>query len=139
MAYDTIWEPGNYVFQGDRRAGWDEQWRDWVIEQYGSIAAAEAEWGVAGRRDAQGRLMSPPDEHFRADGPWRTMLAAYRRFMDDLTSSKWNRAHSQLRDIRSASSGQLPSGEHTAPRFRLHRYAQAHRLHLSGGVLDSAE
>ena len=54
MAYDTIWEPGNYVFQGDRRAGWDEQWRDWVIEQYGSIAAAEAEWKVAGSRGRAG-------------------------------------------------------------------------------------
>ena len=99
MAYDTIWEPGNYVFQGDRRAGWDEQWRDWVIEQYGSIAAAETEWKVAGRRDAQGRLISPPDEYFRDDGPWRTMMAAYRRFMDDLTSSKWNHAHRKLREF----------------------------------------
>jgi hypothetical protein len=44
MAYDTIWEPGNYVFQGDRRAGWDSAWRAWVIEQYGSIEAAEADW-----------------------------------------------------------------------------------------------
>ena len=51
MAYDTIWEPGNYVFQGDRRAGWDDDWRDWVIEQYGSTSAAESEWGFTGRRD----------------------------------------------------------------------------------------
>jgi hypothetical protein len=99
MAYDTIWEPGNYVFQGDRRAGWDESWRAWVIEQYGSIAAAEAAWNVTGRRDAEGRLISPADECFRDDGPWRTMMAAYRRFMDDLTSSKWNQAHRRLRAL----------------------------------------
>ena len=99
MAYDTIWEPGNYVFQGDRRAGWDEDWRAWVVEQYGSIAAAETDWQAAGRRDSQGRLISPPDEYFRDDGPWRTMMAAYRRFMDDLTSSKWNHAHRTLRQL----------------------------------------
>ena len=99
MAYDTIWEPGNYVFQGDRRGGWDKEWRAWVVEQYGSIEAAEADWGVTGRRDPQGLLISPPDEHFRTDGPWRTMMAAYRRFMDDLTSRKWNRAHRKLREF----------------------------------------
>lgn len=99
MAYDTIWEPGNYVFQGDRRAEWDEPWRRWVVAQYGSIEAAEADWGVSGRRDDAGRLISPPDEYFRDDGPWRTMMAAYRRFMDDATSSRWNRAHRRLREL----------------------------------------
>ena len=99
IAYDTIWEPGNYVFQGDRRAGWDDEWRDWVIEQYGSIADAEADWGFSGRRDPQGNLISPADEHFQTDGPWRVMMAAYRRFMDDLTSHLWNQAHRKLREI----------------------------------------
>lgn len=99
MAYDTIWEPGNYVFQGDRRGGWDGAWRAWVIEQYGSIEAAEADWQFAGRRDDQQRLISPPDQHFQQDGPWRVMMAAYRRFMDDLTSRQWNQAHRKLREI----------------------------------------
>ena len=57
MAYDTIWEPGNYVFQGDRRAGWDEQWRGWVIEQYGSIDGGGSR---SGRCPAsQGRARTP--------------------------------------------------------------------------------
>ncbi len=99
MAYDTIWEPGNYVFQGDRRSGWDSAWRAWVIEQYGSMEAAEADWQFTGRRDEQQRLISPPDQHFREDGPWRVMMAAYRRFMDDATSRRWNQAHRKLREI----------------------------------------
>ena len=99
MAYDTIWEPGNYVFQGDRRAGWDSAWRAWVIEQYGSIEAAEVDWQFQGRRDSQQRLTSPPDQHFREDGPWRVMMAAYRRFMDDATSRRWNQAHRKLREM----------------------------------------
>jgi hypothetical protein len=99
VAYDTIWEPGNYVFQGDRRAGWDDEWRAWVVEQYGSIEAAEAEWKFKGRRDPQGKLISPDDQNFRDDGPWRTMMAAYRRFMDDFTSNRWNHAHRMLRKI----------------------------------------
>jgi hypothetical protein len=99
MAYDTIWEPGNYVFAGDRRGDWDVAWREWIVEQYGSMEAAESDWGVTARRDPQGRVISPPDEQFREDGPWRTLMAAYRRFMDDLTSRKWNRAHRQLREL----------------------------------------
>jgi hypothetical protein len=30
---------------------------------------------------------------------WRVMMAAYRRFMDDATSRRWNQAHRKLREI----------------------------------------
>ncbi len=99
MAYDTIWEPGNYVFRGDRRKQWDRDWRKWVRNQYGSVEAAEKDWRMRGRRNEAGKLIAPPDTYFRQDGPWRVMMAAYRRFMDDLTSRKWNRANRRLREI----------------------------------------
>jgi len=98
FAYDTVWEPGNYVFGRDR-ARWDGRWRAWLDERYGSLAAAEADWGVRLPRDEKGQAGAPPDKWFREDGEWRVAMAAYRRFMDDLTSGLWNRAHRGLRQI----------------------------------------
>jgi len=100
FAYDTIWEPGNHVFKNDAaRARWDGAWRDWIDERYGSLARAERDWGVKARRDADGRAISPPDAWFREDGAWRVQLAAYRRFMDTLTSRLWGKAHCRLREL----------------------------------------
>ncbi len=99
MAYDTIWEPGNYVFSESWRPRWDSAWRDWIVEQYGSLAAAEEDWQFPCPRDPQGRAVGPPERYFRDDGPWRSYMAAYRRFMDDLMSRKWNLAHRKLREI----------------------------------------
>jgi hypothetical protein len=98
FAYDTIWEPGNYLF-GNQRSRWDGRWREWLAERYGSLEAAETDWGVKLPRDATGLPLSPPDQWFREDGEWRVAMAAYRRFMDDLSSALWNRAHRGLRRL----------------------------------------
>ena len=98
FAYDTIWEPGNWVFRKDKRNAWDRDWEKWIIERYGSLANAEADWGLPAPR-ADGKVASPADHQMKRDGEWRVMVAAYRRFMDDLTSRKWNAAHRKLRKI----------------------------------------
>lgn len=100
FAYDTIWEPGNHVFRNDAaRARWDADWRAWIEMQYGSIEHAEKSWGVKARRDKKGQVISPSDACFREDGAWRVMMAAYRRFMDNLTSRLWGRANRRLREL----------------------------------------
>ena len=99
FAYDTIWEPGNYVFSKDRRGGWDREWEAWIAERYGSVANAETDWGVPVPRGDDGKITSPAESEFRQDGPWRVLMAAYRRFMDDLMSRKWNAASQRLRAI----------------------------------------
>lgn len=99
FAYDTIWEPGNYVFRKDRRPSWDQAWLAWIAERYGSIEKAERDWGMSAPRSPEGKVTSPSDRQLREDGNWRVMVAAYRRFMDDLTSRKWNRAHRRLREL----------------------------------------
>lgn len=99
FAYDTIWEPGNYVFRGSGRNKWDPDWRNWIEQQYGSVEKAEADWNVSAPRNDKGAVTSPPDKCFREDGQWRVLMAAYRRFMDDLTSRKWNDAHRRLRRL----------------------------------------
>ena len=100
FAYDTIWEPGNHVFKDDAaRQRWDSAWRVWIGERYGSLANAERDWGYRGRRDKGGQVVSPADVQFREDGAWRGMVAAYRRFMDDLTSALWGQANRRLREL----------------------------------------
>lgn len=100
FAYDTIWEPGNHVFKDDAARGkWDAEWRAWIDERYGSLANAERDWQFGARRNAQDEVISPSNEQFRNDGPWRIQMAAYRRFMDDLTSRLWGQANRRLREL----------------------------------------
>lgn len=100
FAYDTIWEPGNHVFKDSAaRSRWDSDWRTWIDAHYGSLARAEAEWGCKARRSTAGAVISPEDRCFREDGPWRIMMAAYRRFMDNLTSRLWGEANRTLRQL----------------------------------------
>ncbi|NOY82872.1 MAG: hypothetical protein GXP31_17885 [Kiritimatiellaeota bacterium] len=98
-AYDIIWEPGNWVFRGDARRRWDRDWEKWIGERYGSVADAEKDWGFRAPRNASGRVAGPTNRQLREDGEWRVMIAAYRRFMDDLMSRKWGRAVRALRRL----------------------------------------
>lgn len=100
MGWDLIWEPAGWLFGGKYnsfgwtetvpyRQRWDSDWARWIDERYGSLANAEADWGVPAPR-LDGRVTSPTDPQFKEDGPSRVMVAAYRRFMDNLMSRKWN-------------------------------------------------
>ena len=101
FAFDTIWEPGNYVFNGKRRGALDLAWQRWTEEQYGSVAHAVQCWGVDPGRDAKGFLKSPPDAAFTGaqDAAWRKAMAAYRRFMDNYTARRWNVLKRTLRGL----------------------------------------
>lgn len=109
MGYDLIWEPAYWLFGGKYssfgwkdsapfRQRWDKDWAKWIDDRYGSLANAETDWGIPAPR-FDGAVISPPDAQFSKDGPWRVMMAAYRRFMDDLMSRKWNDATQKLRRI----------------------------------------
>ena len=87
------------MFGKDWRPRWDNDWRAWIDEQYGTVEAAERDWEFKAPRDEQGQTVAPPEKYFRVDGPWRTLMAAYRRFMDDLMSRQWNQANRTLREI----------------------------------------
>ncbi len=102
MGWDLIWEPAGWVFGGKYNAfgwtdpkpyrqRWDADWARWIDERYGNLASAEADWGMSAPR-INGQVTSPSDQQFKEDGPWRVMVSAYRRFMDDLMSRHWNNA-----------------------------------------------
>jgi hypothetical protein len=107
LGYEVIWEP-SWVFGGpqtafgvDRmpyRQRWDEAWSKWIVDRYGSLADAETDWGMPAPRLGD-RVTSPSDQQLAEDGPWRVMVAAYRRFMDNLMSRYWNDATHKLRQI----------------------------------------
>jgi len=99
FAYDIAWEFGFKVFEeGNRRGARAKDWADWIDEEYGNLSAAEEDWGCAVDRDRQGCPVGPVQRQLTEDGPWRRKIAAYRRFMDDFTSRKWNRARRLIRE-----------------------------------------
>ena len=97
FAYDVCWEPGNYIFNQNGRPNFDKRWRAWLVERYGSIENAIADWKFEPNRDKNGDVVSPTDAQLKTDGAWRVYVAAYRRFMDDVTSRIWNDASQKLR------------------------------------------
>ena len=97
FAYELLWEPmigthdtggqgrlvnGALVYNTGRLV-LDPDWRAWVSDQYGSLANAQQIWGYTAPLDGNGQLTNPLDDQMENDGPWRIMVAAYRRFLDD--------------------------------------------------------
>lgn len=97
FAYDLVWEP-LWMFQADRRR-WDADWEAWVVDRYGSIQNAERDWEFPIPRDQSGAVTNSPAEHTDEDGPWRRMLAAYRRFLDTLLYKYYSRARELVRSV----------------------------------------
>ncbi len=129
MAWDLIWEPSNWVFQDNvtmfgwdgnpnYRQLWDEAWAAWITERYGSLENAQADWGMSVPRRTDGHITSPSDKQFSKDGPWRVMVAAYRRFMSDLMDRLYNQTCRTMRELDpnhllSYRQGNLPPTDHT--------------------------
>ncbi len=96
FAYDLGWEVR--VGLRSERTRWDQVWHRWVIDQYGSIAAAVAEWGYAPPEE-NGFLVGATDDQLKQDGPWRTYVAAYRRFWDDTISRGYREVRAFIRSL----------------------------------------
>lgn len=80
------------------RRVWDAAWREWLIEQYGSIAHAEKTWDQAVWQH-QGQPTGPPDQALATAGPGSPALSAYRRFVDDLISRRTGDIRRLLEDM----------------------------------------
>lgn len=97
FAYDLHWEPR--MGDHDQRQRWDGEWARWLADQYGSLGAAEQTWGVGCPRDDDGKLTNPADAQMIRDGDHRVMVAAYRRFADDLISRRYGTVVRHLRSL----------------------------------------
>ena len=81
FAYDLAWEPS----MGDHNARkrYDSLWETWVKANYGDLSKAESEWKCAIPQE-DGKVTNPFGKQLTVDGPWRLMVADYRRFVSDL-------------------------------------------------------
>jgi hypothetical protein len=95
MGYDIAWEPG----YGAERRVYTPQWRDWLAQQYGSLAQAETALGAALPRAADGQVDAPPDSWLVQDGPQRAIAAAYRAFMDYQLGIEYRHSAAVVRDV----------------------------------------
>lgn len=98
FAYDIAWEPNMKTVW--IRQEYDSEWNQWIDEQYGNKKNALKDWEysppVLGKRKM---FSAPVDEQIGKDGEWRKMVIAYRRFIDDLTSRRYNSACRDIREI----------------------------------------
>jgi len=98
FALDLAWEPQFPRHEGRKR--WDAQWRDWIVERYGSVANAEKDWQFSVPME-NSKITNPLEKHVLTDGPWRRMTAAYRRFLDTALYESYSQARSLVRSIDS--------------------------------------
>ncbi len=96
FAYDLAWEPRLGLF--DERQRLDPLFEAWVKTQYESIEHAEEVWQCPANR-SDGKLTGPTNDQLRIDGPHRVMVAAYRRFADDLISRRYGEVVRLAREI----------------------------------------
>lgn len=96
FAYDIAWEPR--VGREKDRKRLDPDWRRWILDQYGSFENAEKDWGFVNRSE-DGQITCPTDQQVSSDGEWKRMVAAYRRFLDDLISRGYRLARERIREL----------------------------------------
>lgn len=97
FAFDLAWEP--MFGTQEARVLHDAEWEAWIVERYGSVEAAEKDWEFRVPRAVTGKVTNPPPEQIDADGPWRRMTAAYRRFLDTLLYRNYNAARALVRGV----------------------------------------
>jgi hypothetical protein len=102
FAYDLAWEPHH-----ERQAlktDYAKPWRAWIEKRYGNVTAAKQAW-TAGTEESSFKLddseivPAPPIEWFTHDGPWRRIIADYRKFLDDMLSEKYAEARRLVKSI----------------------------------------
>ncbi|MBO4299374.1 MAG: beta-galactosidase, partial [Clostridia bacterium] len=99
FSHDLAWEVGGKFFGAQFTRTWRRDWAAWIDEQYGSLAAAEADWGVPVDFGEDGGIDVPPQAELRQEGPWRVKVCAFRRFIDDFASRAWNKTVSDIRSF----------------------------------------
>ncbi len=99
FAHDIGWEVGAKFFNSVHINMRDGAWAQWLIDNYGSVENAEKDWGVPVDRTDYGQIIAPPSAQFAKEGPWRIKVCAYRRFLVEYISRKWNDCLTQMRKI----------------------------------------
>lgn len=103
VAYDIAWERyvGTYNecygnFNG--RKSFDKDWARFVLNRYGSIEAAQHAWGRELPTNSVGEIIGLSDDMLREKDA-NKMVAAYRRFIDNLVATAHHKAMQFIKSI----------------------------------------
>jgi hypothetical protein len=104
VAYDIAWERylGTYEvcygnFNG--RKSLDADWRNYILNRYGSVKNAEQIWGCRAPRNDKCEVIGVSDDMLREDGEHNAMVAAYRNFADGIVALKHIKAMQYIKSI----------------------------------------
>ncbi|WMJ23602.1 hypothetical protein RBG61_02745 [Paludicola sp. MB14-C6] len=104
VAYDIAWERylGTYEpcygnFNG--RKSLDADWRQYILNRYGSVKNAEKIWQYRAPRNDKNEVIGVTDDMLREDGPHNAMVAAYRNFADGIVAFKHIKAMQYMKSI----------------------------------------
>ena len=97
FAYDLAWEP---QFRDYEREPFNRDYEQWLVDQYGSLENAEADWGCPVPRDGDGRVVGYlPAMLTDSSGKSAPAMAAYRRFLDRLLYEKYAAVRDAVREV----------------------------------------
>ncbi len=82
MCWELAWEPIDSPWQG-RLDYLIEPWNRWIVERYGSLENAFADWGFTPEL-SEGKVPPPNTEQCTSHGAWDKYVAAFRRAHSDL-------------------------------------------------------
>ena len=131
-AYDIAWEMLFDPHGGLAR--WDAQWRQWILDNYGSIENAEKDWNYPVPRDESGQVTAAQVKHLYKRGDWFRMTAAYRRFLDRLLYKEYNGFVQQVKSVDSNHLVSFRMYEASSPSFRWERYMIYQLPYLAAAV-----
>ncbi len=133
MTWELAWEPIHSTW-GTRKPMdfMFEPWNDWVIERYGSVQNAVADWGYEPESDEDGKLPVPAHEMVMEHGPWDRMVAAFRRAFSDAISQGYRDIITPLRAFDPNHLISFRFGACGIP--NQHRFAHAHSMGVAKHV-----
>ena len=82
MCWELAWEPIDSPWQG-RLDYLIEPWNRWIVERYGSLDNAFADWGFTPEL-REGQVPPPSTDQCLNHGPWDKYVAAFRRAHSDI-------------------------------------------------------
>ncbi len=97
FSHDITWETDGGFMATPYIKRYDEAWQQWLIDRYGSLENAEADFGMKLDRREDGVVTCINEFLFKEEGDWRVQVTAYRRFEEDYMSKMWREA---IEDIR---------------------------------------
>ena len=100
MCWELAWEPihGSWG-DGEALSFMREPWNDWVVERYGSVESATADWEYEPEMAEDGKLPIPTHEMTISHGEWDRMVAAFRRAFSDTLSRGYLEMVTPLREL----------------------------------------